>query len=149
MAFSDDSGGFAFSCMDAKMSIGASTWATRLSQISKATGEILILTRALPDTEYIMKILDKRPRDIWIVAHTDSTAEAKALKAARPWLRIAVHRDIGAKAVLVAPDTVWFSSSDFGKAGKLESGVGFHSTELYIRTRSQLFHRAWEESHEL
>ncbi|WP_223527837.1 hypothetical protein [Pseudomonas sp. GL-R-19] len=47
MAFSDDSGGFAFSCTDAKISIGASTWATRLSQINKATGEILILTRGL------------------------------------------------------------------------------------------------------
>ena len=83
MAFSDDSGGFAFSCTDAKMSIGASTWATRLSQISKATGEILILTRGLPDIDYITKILDKRPRDIWIVAHADSTAGAKALKAAK------------------------------------------------------------------
>lgn len=131
------------------MSIGASTWATRLSQISKATGEILILTRGLPDIYYITKILDKRPRDIWIVAHADATAGAKTLKAARPWLRIAVHRDIGPKAVLVAPDTVWVSSSDFGKAGKLESAVGFHSTELYIQTRSQLFERAWAESHEL
>lgn len=44
MAFSDDNGGFAFACSDAKMSIGASTWATRLSQLGSATGEILILT---------------------------------------------------------------------------------------------------------
>jgi hypothetical protein len=149
MAFSDDGGGFAFSCTDAKMSIGASTWATRLSQIGTATGEILILTRALPDIDYITRILDKRPKDIWIVAHTDSTAEAKALKAARPWIRIAVHPDPGAKAVFVAPETVWISSSNFGKAGKLESAVGFHSADLYVRTRSQLFEKAWAEGHEL
>ena len=44
MAFIDDNGGFAFACTDAKMSIGSSTWATRLSQLGSATGEILILT---------------------------------------------------------------------------------------------------------
>lgn len=149
MAFNDDGGGFAFECTDAKMSIGASTWATRLSQISKATGEILILTRSLPDIEFTIRILDKRPRDIWIVAHFDFVAQAKELKAARPWLHIAVHRDVGAKAVLVAPDTLWISSSDFGKATKLESAVGFHSAQLYSRTRAQLFEKAWAESQEL
>ncbi|MCY1247997.1 hypothetical protein D9M72_613780 [compost metagenome] len=66
-----------------------------------------------------------------------------------PWLRIALHRDIGARVVLVAPDTVRVSSSDFGKAGKLESAVGFHSLSLYSQTRSQLFDRAWREAQEL
>ncbi|PBP84372.1 hypothetical protein [Pseudomonas syringae] len=94
MAFSDDGGGFAFEYTDAKMSIGASTWVMRLSQISKATGEILILTRSLPDIEFITRILGERPRDILIVAHADFVAQAKALKAARPWLHIAVHSDI-------------------------------------------------------
>ena len=81
--------------------------------------------------------------------HAKDLKAAQALKAARPWLRIAVHRDIGAKAVLVAPDTVWISSSDFGKTGKLESAVGFHSPSLYSQTRSQLFDKAWREAQEL
>lgn len=149
MAFSDDNGGFAFMCSDAKMSIGSSTWASRLSQLSKATGEILILTHGLPDTGYITKILDKRPHNVWIVAHTDSLKEASALKTARPWLRIALHPHIGAKSVLVAPDTVWLSSNDFGLGGKLESAVGFHSTALYSQTRENLFARAWHEAQEI
>jgi len=149
MAFSDDNGGFAFACTDAKMSIGSSTWATRLSQLGSATDEILILTRGLADIGYIANILDKRPQNIWIVAHSECIDEAKALKAARPWLRIALHPDIGARVVLVAPETVWVSSSDFGKAGKLESAVGFHSPTLYSQTRSQLFDKAWREAHEL
>ncbi len=89
MAFSNDNGGLAFACSDAKMSIGASTWATRLSQLGNATGEILILTRDLADIGYITNILDKRPYNIWIVAHTDCIEAAQALKAARPWLSIA------------------------------------------------------------
>ncbi|MCF5736521.1 hypothetical protein [Pseudomonas syringae] len=149
MVFSNDNGGFDFACLDAKMSIGASTWGTRLSQLRRATGEILILTRDLADIGYITNILDKRPYNIWIVAHTDCIEAAQALKAARPWLRIAVHRDIGAKAVLVAPDTVWISSSDFGKTGKFESAVGFHSPSLYSQTRSHLFDKAWREAQEL
>lgn len=60
-----------------------------------------------------------------------------------------MHRDIGAKSVLAAPDTVCISSSDFGKTGKLESAVGFHSPSLYSQTRSQLFDRAWREAQEV
>ncbi|WP_455922638.1 hypothetical protein [Pseudomonas putida] len=149
MLFSDDGGGFRFACTDAKMSIGASTWASRLSQLGKVSGEILILTHSLTEIDYITRILDKRPRDIWIVAHVSAEPEARVLKAGRPWLRIALHREIGAKAVLVAPETVWMSSSDFGKAGKLESAVGFHSAELYAKTRSQLFAKAWEQAFEI
>lgn len=149
MPFNDDNGGFAFACTDAKMSIGASTWASRLSQLGKASGEILILTHGLSDVNYINKILDKRPADIWIVAHVSAELEARSLKAGRPWLHIALHPEIGAKAVLVAPETVWISGSDFGKAGKLESAVGFHSTELYVKTRSQLFAKAWAQAFEI
>ncbi|WP_313294747.1 hypothetical protein [Pseudomonas sp.] len=149
MAFSDDNGGFAFMCSDAKMSIGSSTWASRLSQLSKATGEILILTHGLPDIDYITRILDKRPHNVWIAAHTESLKEASALKTARPWLRIALHPHIGAKSVLVAPDTVWLSSNDFGLGGKLESAVGFHSAALYSQTREKLFARAWREAQEI
>jgi len=61
---------------------------------------------------------------------------------------MALHREIGAKAVLVASETVWISGSDFGKAGKLEA-VGFHSAELYAKTRSQLFAKAWEQTFEI
>lgn len=123
MTFSDDSCGFRFACADAKMSIGASTWASRLSQLGKASEEIPILTHSLSDIDYITNILDKRPIDIWILAHVSAEREARVMKAKLPRLGIALRREIGAKAVLVAPETVWISSSDFGKAGKLESAV--------------------------
>uniref|UniRef100_UPI00140549D0 hypothetical protein n=1 Tax=unclassified Variovorax TaxID=663243 RepID=UPI00140549D0 len=42
MNFSTDGGGFAFSCDDLKLSIDASTWATRLSQLGRMTGNIYI-----------------------------------------------------------------------------------------------------------
>jgi hypothetical protein len=53
MAFVDDSGGFAFFCEDAKMSISVSTWNTRLSQIARVIGPVLIMTGSLRDPEYI------------------------------------------------------------------------------------------------
>jgi len=62
MVFSDDSRGFAFSCEDAKMSICASTWNTRLSQIARVIGPILIMTGSLPDPEYISQTLGKCER---------------------------------------------------------------------------------------
>lgn len=106
MAFSDDGGGFAFSCDDAKMSICASTWSTRLSQIARVAGPILIMTGLLPDTEYISQIIGKRPRDIFIIANSTARPDAELLKIKFPSIRIALHSNNNAKVVLVSPDTV-------------------------------------------
>lgn len=149
MAFSDDNGGFAFSCDDAKMSICASTWNTRLSQIARVAGPILIMTGSLPDPEYISQILGKRPQDILIIANTSAVAEARVLKSRFPAIRIALHPNNNAKVVLVAPDTVWVSSSDFGKTTKIEAAVGMHSVFVYNKTLSSLFNRVWMEGTEI
>lgn len=149
MAFSDDNGGFAFSCDDAKMSICASTWNTRLSQIARISGPIAIMTGSLPDLEYISQIVSKRPRDMFIIANTRAEVEARSLKLRFPAVRIALHRNSNAKVVLVAPDTVWVSSSDFGKTTQIESAVGLHSSVVYNKTLESLFNRVWAEATEL
>lgn len=149
MAFSDDGGGFAFNCDDAKMSICASTWNTRLSQIGRINGPIYIMTGSLPDVDYISQILRKHPQDIYIIANSIAQQEAIVLKSRFPGLRIALHASNNAKVVLVAPDTVWVSSSDFGKSSQIESAVGLHSAYVYTRTLESLFMKVWEKSTEL
>ena len=149
MIFSDDSRGFAFSCEDAKMSICASTWNTRLAQIGRVIGPVLIMTGLLPDPEYISQTVGKRPRDIFIIANTDAQREARILKLRFPEVRIALHNKNNAKVVLVAPDTVWVSSADFGKTTRIESAVGLHSSIVFTRTRESLFNRVWAEATEI
>lgn len=149
MAFKTDNGGFRFECADAKMSISASTWATRLSQLGKTRGRVSILTTELPDPAYVIEVLSKRPTDIHIVAHAIARAAAEHIKRALPEIRIALHYDIGAKALMVAPETVWIMSTDFGKKHRLDSGVGLHSSELYEKTVEELFERAWREAQEI
>jgi len=149
MAFSDDNGGFAFSCDDAKMSICASTWNTRLSQIARVAGPIFIMTGLLPDTEYISQIIGKRPRDIFIIANSAAHREAALLKVKFPSIRIVLNSNNNAKVVLVAPDTIWVSSSDFGKTKQIESAVGLHSNNVYEKTLQLLFNRVWAESQEV
>ncbi|MDD2133378.1 hypothetical protein [Pseudomonas kurunegalensis] len=149
MAFTDDNGGFRFECDDAKMSINASTWATRLSQLARMKGAVSILTTQLPDPDYVIGVLSKRAWDIKIVAHVDAREGAERIKQVLPSVRIALHSDIGAKAILIAPDTVWILSGDFGKKHKLDTGVGFHSAMVYQKTHQQLFERAWREAREL
>ena len=149
MAFSDDAGGFAFSCHDAKMSIGASTWNTRLSQLARVSGPMLVMTCLPPDTTYISRIIGKRPRDICIIVNIDAETEARFLKQKFPAIRVALHKRNNAKVVLVAPDTVWVSSSDFGKSEKTESAVGMHSVDLYDRTLTSLFNKVWAQSTEI
>ena len=76
MAFTDDNGGFAFSCDDAKFSVCASTWNTCLSQLSKIQGSLCIMTHHLPNPEYIAKIIAKRPHNIFIIANQDARENA-------------------------------------------------------------------------
>ncbi|MGA9670637.1 MAG: hypothetical protein WBQ94_15610 [Terracidiphilus sp.] len=149
MAFSDDGGGFAFSCDDAKMSICASTWNTPLSQIARVAGTIFIMTGLLPDTEYISQIIEKRPRDIVIIANSAARPDAELLKIKFPLIKIFLHSNNHAKVVLVSPDTVWISSSDFGKTNQIESAVGLHSSSLYEKTHNLLFKKVWSESQEV
>lgn len=149
MAFSDDNGGFAFACNDAKMSICASTWNTRLSQIGRVTGPIFVMTGLLPDTAYISQIINKRPSNIFIIANVSAQASAQSLKRSFPNIRIVLHPKNNAKVVLVAPDTVWVSSSDFGKTDQIESAVGMHSEVVYKRTLDALFNKVWKESQEI
>lgn len=146
MAFKDDNGGFAFSCEDAKLSICASTWNTRLSQLARIEGPVYIMTAALHDLEYIAKIISKRPRNIYIIANTRALPEAQQLKAQFPMLQIALHPETNAKVVLVAPETVWVSSADFGKTDQIESAIGLHSPLVYKRTKESLFNVVWAKS---
>lgn len=149
MAFSTDGGGFAFPCNDAKMSINASTWATRLTQLGRMTGRLCILTTNLPDPDYVIEVLSKRTSDVQIVAHVDARKAAEYIKRKLPEVRIALHRDIGAKALLIAPETVWIMSSDFGKKKRIDAGIGLHSADVYQKTLAQLFDRAWAEATEI
>ena len=152
MAFGDDGGGFKFECIDAKMSLGSSTWSTRLSQIGRVAGNIYVVTRLLPGTNYISKIIGKRPRKICIIANSEARADAETLKREFPEIRIALHGKNNAKLVLVAPETVWISGDDFGESeGRdwIGASVGMHSVELFERTHETLFVKLWNESQEV
>lgn len=69
MAFFDDAGGFAFASDDGKLSIVASTWNTKLSQLARVSCPLLVMTRLLPNLDYIGRIVGKRPKDIYILQY--------------------------------------------------------------------------------
>lgn len=149
MAFTDDNGGFTFSCDDAKFSICASTWNTRLSQLGKIEGSLCIMTHHLPNPDYIGRIISKRPHNIFIIANQDARDNAQIIKAQFPQVRIALHPKLNAKVVLVAPETVWVSSSDFGKTKMIESAIGLHSVAVHNRVLKDFFNVEWAKSIEL
>ena len=127
-----DTDGEAINIKDAKLFFGDnSTWATRLSQLAKVKGNVYISTFSLPDLPYAQEILEKRPRDIFIIAHSMFNTKALAIKDAFPDIRIALRDDIHAKIVLAEPETVWLSSANFGRSGWIEHGIGMHSPEAF------------------
>lgn len=111
-------------------------------------GELLILTRMLPDTDYLERIFGKRPTGIRFVANEDARTNAEYLKRVFPNIRVALSRTNNAKVVLVAPETVWLSSEDFGKSSH-KIGVGFHSPQLFARVCASLFEPAWSGATEI
>lgn len=152
MAFSDDRGGFSFECADAKMSLGSSTWNTRLSQIGRMSGHMYVMTRRLPGIDYLSKIINKRPREISIIANCEAREAAEILKDRFPDIRVALHAKNNAKVVLIAPGTVWVSGADFGEgegSGWVDAAIGMHSEDLFKRTHEDLFLRLWDESREI
>ena len=149
MAFTDDGGGFSFSCDDAKLSIAASTWNTNLSQLGRMAGALQIVTRRLPNVDYIGRILSKRPQNVFILPSTEAEADARKLKAMFPAIRVALHPNLNAKAVLLEPETVWIGSADFGESDQIESAIGLHSKAVYDRTVLTLFRPAWEKAREI
>ncbi|WP_184642354.1 hypothetical protein [Variovorax guangxiensis] len=149
MVFLDDSSGFAFSCGDAKISMGTGSWGARLSQIARVTGSIYIVTGRLLDPDYVSRILGKRPHKISIIANASARKEASVIKRSFPDVRLALHGGCNAKVVLVEPDTVWVSSADFGRPAMVESTVGLHSSRVFNRAVESFFRKLWSQSLEI
>lgn len=149
MVFLDDSSGFAFSCGDAKISVGTGSWSVRLSQIARVTGSIYIVTGKLLDPDYVSQILGKRPHNISIIANANARKEANTIKRSFPGVRIALHNDCNAKVALVEPDTVWISSADFGRSTMIESTIGLHSINVFNRAAESFFRKLWTKALEI
>ena len=161
MKYKTDGGGFATSCDDIKIFGNGSTWATKLSQLAKSTGNLIIMTygfkvrtgkyatETLEDEHsYIREILDKRPTNIFILCNSNSIDDAKIIKRLYPQIRIRHHKSINANIALLEPQTVIFSSEEFGFSDKAGYGVGFHSNEIYEEMIKQ-FRLSWEKSEEI
>ena len=149
MAFKTDNGGFAFKCNDAKLCAGATTWATRLSQLSRMKGEVRIITFSLPKMDYVRKQLQRRPYDIFILAHDKFVCRAKEIRQEFPHIRVAVHPEVHSKVLLIAPHTVWISSANFGSSDWHETTVGFHSKDAHDHYAKGIFPRLLDQSDEI
>lgn len=108
-----------------------------------------VMTRMLPNLDYIGRILSKRPREIYIIASTEAEADASRLKALFPEIRIVLHDNVNAKIVLVAPNIIWLGSSDFGESKDIESAVGLHSDLVFNKAITSLFNPVWSKSREI
>lgn len=158
MKFKSDGGGFATSCNDIKLLYGASTWATRLSQLAKTQTKLIIMTYGFKarktqypmedirnETSYVRNILDKHPQNVFIICNTDSIDDAKIIKQLYPDISIKHNKDTNANIVLLEPYTVFFASDNFGYSPYDEYGVGLHSKEIYDNL-IEIFRAKWRTS---
>jgi phosphatidylserine/phosphatidylglycerophosphate/cardiolipin synthase-like enzyme len=148
MAFRTDAGGFAFKCSDCKLQTGASTWATKLSQLHRQTGTVRIVTYSLPAMDYVRTQLGRRPRDIFLIAHEKFTDRAVEIRREFPHIRVAVHPKVHSKVLLVAPRTIIISSANFGSSGWHETSLSLHSAEAHDDYVG-VFARLWNASREI
>ena len=148
MGYCTDSGGDAVKCNDIKIFSSKSTWATKLSQIGKIKGVVTITTYSLPDISYARRILNKKSKNVYLIAHLKFHKKAMELKEEYPNLRIALNNEIHAKTITIEPITTYFTSANFGKSTWYESSIGLHSKEVHDITQ-QRFKYLWHASDEI
>lgn len=157
MKFTTDNGGFATSCNDIKLFFSNSTWATKLSQLAKTNGKLIIMTRGLSsrsdkyfkenikdDNSYIRNILGKRPDNVYIICNSEAIDEARIIKQLYPKILIKHHPKVNANIALMEPRTVFFSSSSFGYSNYDDFGIGFHSEDIYNKLKEK-FREQWKK----
>ena len=134
--FQTDAGGLALALNDVKLMTTetASSWNTRLSQIARMKGKVIICTYSLPNLKYMEKIFDKRSWDVVLIANDkpkDNEWKVQELQERYPDMEIYLKPDIHAKIILIEPKTVWLSSANFGRSGWFENTIGIHDKEAY------------------
>lgn len=143
MAYKTDNHGFVFKCNDIKISSGNS-WGMKLSQLYKQDGTVRIITYSLPDLAYIKKQFERRPQNIFMIAHGNFHSQAQKIKRQFPDIQIAVHRQVHSKILLIEPNTVYISSANFGDSKWHETSIGLHSQEAHDWYVTNQFTPLWE-----
>jgi hypothetical protein len=146
MGWCDDKHGKVFKSNELKLYYGGHTWGMKLSQLHKQSGAIRIVTYSLPRVEYAMDQLSRRPKDIWIVAHSKFLEQAKAIKKALPEIEIALNDYVHSKIVLIEPKTVYITSANFGDSRWHETCIGVRSKEAHDAYVENSFTPLWQSS---
>lgn len=128
--FKTDSGGIALKA-NVKILTAASTWNTRLSQIARQAGAVLISTYSLPRLDYACKIFSKRSSGTTLLVNSKFRSRAKEILDRFPDIEIYLKDDIHAKLVLIEPETVYLGSDNFGSSKWFETTIGIKSKEAY------------------
>lgn len=149
MTFKTDGHGIAFKCNDIKITGDTHTWAMKISQLYRQTGIMRIITYSLPNIGYVKKQFERRPKDIFLIAHSSFQDKAEKIKEMFPDIRIALHKEVHSKVLLIEPNTIYISSANFGNSGWHEANIGLHSKEAHDWYLNHQFIPLWEVSTEV
>jgi PLD-like domain len=106
---------------------------------------VYIVTYSLPDLSYCETQLGRRPHDILLICHAKFTHKAMTLQERFPDIHVRVHLEVHGKLLLIAPDTVYLGSTNFGDSGWEEFTVGIRSVEA-VQFYEQSFGVLWAQS---
>jgi len=146
MGWKDDGHGKLFKTNEAKLYGPSHTWAMKLSQLNRQSGIVRIITYSLPDLDYTVNLLGKRPNDIFLICHSKFSDKANLLVSALPGIKVAVRNDIHTKILLLEPSTIYITSANFGQSGWHETTMGVRSTEAHAWYVANVFNPLWDSS---
>lgn len=149
MTWKDDGHGIA--CRPAEVKVyhnGHHTWGMKLSQLNRQYGVVRIITYSLPNVEYAVNLLGKRPQNIFVVCHAKFIERARAIKKALPEIRIAIAEELHAKMLMIEPKTVYIGSSNFGHSNWQECEVGIRDNNVHDAC-TKTFERLWQQATEV
>jgi len=150
MPWANDAHGLVFKCSELKLyRNGGHTWAMKLSQLAKQKGTVRIVTYSLPDLDYAIKQLSRRPHSIYVVCHSKFISRAREIKTALPDIRIRTCNDVHSKVYLIEPKTIYVGSANFGNSHWHETIIGVRSKKAHDWYVTNSFEPLWNRCREV
>lgn len=148
--FHTDNGGLAFRSADMKIMAGASTWATRLSNLSQQRGEVHIIMSAITDVAYVQAQIARRPTDISLLIGRSGEGEAKIIAGMFNDILVGIAaEEIRVNAIAIAPNTLFISSEPFGRGKSIDVTLGIRSKAAHDWFLENIFTPTWEKAKKL
>lgn len=147
MGWRNDSFGLLFRSSELKLyHTSHHSWAMKFMNFDKHDRYVYIITHQLTYMRAITGLIGKRPWNIFIICNTVASISARELAEQFPDIQVRCHREVNSRVCIIAPDTLYIGSYDFGYTRQHETVIGVRSSDACGFYLEKSFNPLWAEA---